>query len=190
MRMVSLISCGIVLLVALVGCRSGPLYRPYDGDIGYSQTQLTPDTWEISFNGGSRTAPSHATYLATVRAAEVAAEHDRPHFRIENVNRHDLIRQRYDPGTHDTYYYTDSKGRVQTYTTYTPGSTLTYTVPVSTLIVKLLDEPIEGSLETRALLEEARQKGIVLSGPAIQWLENQPYPAPATTTTAPTTVPG
>jgi hypothetical protein len=175
----------VFLLAPLAGCKTGPLYRPYDGSVGYSETMLTPDTWEVSFNGGSHTAPSRATYLATVRAAELAAGNDKPHFRIENLNRHDLIRQRYDPGTHDTYYYTDSKGRVHSYTTYTPGSTITYTVPVSTLIVKLLQEPIEGSLETRVVLEDARGKGVIIGPGALDWLGRLPTTSPATTAASP-----
>ena len=73
-----------------------------------------------------------------------------------------------------------SPRRTHSFTTHTPGSTVTYTVPVSTLIVKLLSEPIEGSLSTRETLEQARADGVPLSHVALAWLSRAPTTSPAT----------
>src|SRR5690606_4826825 len=83
------VTCFLLLLLA--GCAGHP-YRPYNSGVGYAHTIIAPDTYQISFNGGSTIAPTTATHYATVRAAELALRVQKPYFAL--VDSEVIMRER------------------------------------------------------------------------------------------------
>jgi hypothetical protein len=155
-----------VLLCVLTGCAHDP-YHPYDGSIGYSETPMRPDEFEVGFSAPSELSSTQAHYYATVRAAEVALERNKPYFEIvqgRESARYDTVDS---PGTAmiNTTRSGDGRGNRSTFSTInqTPGYTRTYASPTSILLVRFQDTATPASLEARDILRGAQQKGIKLS---------------------------
>lgn len=76
---------GLVLIcLVLVGCASGPVYRPAvkPGDFGYRDTQLTSQHFRVSFAGDDNTARETVENFALYRAADVALSHGADRFML------------------------------------------------------------------------------------------------------------
>ncbi|HLP43647.1 MAG TPA: hypothetical protein VK465_19250 [Fibrobacteria bacterium] len=71
----SMFSFPLLALVLMIfqGCSSlnHPHYRPYSEEVGYSDLQITKDTWEVEYVGLSTMTELHAKELAILRAAEL-----------------------------------------------------------------------------------------------------------------------
>lgn len=77
-------ACIVILCAVLSACASGPVYRaaPEPGSYGYRDTMLTDDQYRVSFSGDYGTARETVENFALFRAADVALNHGRDHFRI------------------------------------------------------------------------------------------------------------
>ena len=66
--------CGLLL----AGCVTE--YTPSSGGDGYSETQLSPTSFQVTFRGNTKTTPERAHDFALLRAAEIALANRCPHF--------------------------------------------------------------------------------------------------------------
>ncbi len=62
----------------LVGCVTE--FTPSSGGDGYSETQLSPTSFQVTFRGNTKTTPERAYDFALLRAAELALANKCPHF--------------------------------------------------------------------------------------------------------------
>jgi len=62
----------------LTGCVTE--YTPSSGGDGYSETQLSPTSFQVTFRGNTKTTPERAYDFALLRAAELALANKCPHF--------------------------------------------------------------------------------------------------------------
>ena len=70
----------VFLLVSVVGCATG--YQPSGFKGGYTETQLSPDIFRVSFGGNAYTSAEAAANYTLLRSAELALENDHPYFVI------------------------------------------------------------------------------------------------------------
>jgi hypothetical protein len=75
MRNFRLILLGAFLLA---GCATE--FTPSSGGDGYSETQLSPTSFQVTFRGNIKTTPERAHDFALLRAAELALANNCPHF--------------------------------------------------------------------------------------------------------------
>ena len=68
----------LVLALLLSGCVTE--YVPSSGGDGYSETQLSPTSFQVTFRGNTKTTPERAYDFALLRAAELALANKCPHF--------------------------------------------------------------------------------------------------------------
>lgn len=80
-------TCGAVLIVAVilaVGCSTSYQAKGFSG--GYSETQLSPDTWQVRFSGNAATSRERAADFLLLRAAEIMLEHGFKYFTLEDAD--------------------------------------------------------------------------------------------------------
>jgi hypothetical protein len=154
---------GLLVCLALssVGCESTPTYRSFDGRIGYSEAMISPQVYQVTFNGPSGMSIGEATRFATLRAAELCQAKGKKHFEQTVAARDSITNTTSTPAQLRNDDYIDRQGRLQTSTTYYPGSTITTQSPVVTLEVKLLDAPTASSVEAGPIVEEAKATGVI-----------------------------
>ena len=75
MRFVPLL---LTFCLLLSGCVTE--YVPSSGGDGYSETQLSPTSFQVTFRGNTKTTPERAYDFALLRAAELALANKCPHF--------------------------------------------------------------------------------------------------------------
>jgi hypothetical protein len=68
------------LALLIVGCATGYHSTGFTG--GYSDTQLGPDIFRVSFRGNAYTEPERVQDFALLHAAELALSHGYTHFGI------------------------------------------------------------------------------------------------------------
>jgi hypothetical protein len=155
------VSVAVLLAVSAAGCSSNP-YRHFNGEYGYSDSPISADQYEVSYVGESDVSPTQARDYATLRAAEVAIQHNKAYFEILKSDwsqRTDTVAV---PG--DTYVNTTgTKGSRFTTVTQTPGYIRNYASPTSVMTIRLLDQKTGSSLDANQVLAEASQKGIKLT---------------------------
>jgi hypothetical protein len=61
----------------LTGCVTE--YTPSSGGDGYSETQLSPTSFQVTFRGNTKTTPERAYDFALLRATELALANKCPH---------------------------------------------------------------------------------------------------------------
>ena len=64
----------------LTGCATG--FTPSSGGDGYSETQLSPTSFQVTFRGNTKTTPERAHDFALLRAAEIALSNKCTHFAV------------------------------------------------------------------------------------------------------------
>ena len=64
----------------LTGCATG--FTPSSGGDGYSETQLSPTSFQVTFRGNTKTTPERAHDFALLRAAEIALANKCPYFAV------------------------------------------------------------------------------------------------------------
>lgn len=151
---------GVAALV-VAGCSASPAYRAFDGLAGYSQAQTAPTEWDVSFVAPPEMGPARAIELATVRAAEVALQHGRSHFEVLKRENSTLSSTESSAPFTDIYDSVDRDGRRRSQVFSQSGGVRTINRSATMLTVKLLDAPSDRSLDARAILEDARTRGIL-----------------------------
>jgi hypothetical protein len=57
-------------------------FTPSSGGDGYSETQLSPTSFQVTFRGNTKTTPERAHDFALLRAAEIALSNKCNHFAV------------------------------------------------------------------------------------------------------------
>ena len=73
----------MVMIVFLAGCATE--YAPSHGGDGYSETQLSETSFQITFRGNTKTTPERAYDFAMLRAAEIAISKGRQFFKVSSL---------------------------------------------------------------------------------------------------------
>ena len=83
-RVVAGVALGLVL-VALSACQTGPVYQPRgpNGVVGYTDEQLTPNRYRVTFTGSTGTKREQVEDYLLRRAAEVTLQSGYTHFRFD-----------------------------------------------------------------------------------------------------------
>ncbi len=127
----------VVALTALWGCATSYKSKGFTG--GFSELQLAPDVFRVTFNGNAYTSGERAQDFAMLRAAELALQNGFGYFAI--VDAHNTVRtesfttpgQATSTGTLSVYgnqaYYSGQS-------TYTPGQTTTFFKPKTGMVVQ------------------------------------------------------
>lgn len=162
-------------LLALLLCACTDSYGPlssYSG-VGYVDSQLGNDLFEVSYVGEKNTTPTHAKRFATYRAAQIAFQRGYPHFEIlrtdastreirEVTPETTEIREREEDTDKDKKKKKkkdDDRERVTTIVT-TPSTVTVSYKPEATLLVKMLRRPTANSLSTELVMQQARYEGV------------------------------
>ena len=90
-----------VSAAALLVCSCATGYRPIDHGTGYSDSQVAPDEFRVSFQGNGNTSPQKADDFVLLRAAQVARQHGFPWFAVLDVTNTSSVR----PYTSQFRYY-------------------------------------------------------------------------------------
>lgn len=70
----------LVILSALLLAGCATEFTPSSGGDGYSETQLSPTSFQVTFRGNTKTTPERANDFALLRAAELALANKCAHF--------------------------------------------------------------------------------------------------------------
>src|SRR5262245_48724745 len=96
------------LAIVLAGCTTtGPEYRPRDagGSVGYTDLQLSPNRYRVSFSGSSASTRDDVEVYLLRRAAEVTLQSGYSHFVLERNDTERDTRYIGDPYYYGPYYY-------------------------------------------------------------------------------------
>ncbi len=164
-----------------LGACEAPLYKPYEHSTflwasspgwGYMDVPIRANYYEVGYSSEFTVNPTEARYYATLRAAELALDHNKSYFEIVQAR----------PG--ETPQTWASLGVASTPTT-APGiqaenNTISLDQANSVLLIRLLDAPTPASLDALELLRAAQQQGITFDANAESRLAQSP---PKTSTT-------
>lgn len=130
---------GLLTLAALTlsGCFGPSTYHPYDGNDGYSDTQLNNTLYEVKFYGNDMTSKDATYNMMLYRAAQIALSSGYDYFRVINRRFATQTETFTNPGEQDTYITKHKHHKVKT-TTYTPPSTETVTRYTAIMRIRLL----------------------------------------------------
>lgn len=159
--MLRLLAILILTSSLTAGCSSGPAYRPFDGNIGYSEAEIRPGVFIVSYDGFVDMSDGQAIETAKIRAAELAMSRGKTHFRIRDntirsktetdVSRDWITVDRFnDDGRR---FYSDRHAIVTDVRVNARPSVL--------LTVELLDESADGEFEAAAVYNEAAVTGLI-----------------------------
>jgi hypothetical protein len=95
-------------LLLLCSCATG--YHPLRGQTGFSEIQIKPDQFQITFRGNADTSSDRVHDFALLRAAQVARQHGFDWFSVEDVTNESTVHEyfitseRYAAGIVDPLY--------------------------------------------------------------------------------------
>jgi hypothetical protein len=124
-------------LMLIVGCATPYQSKGYRG--GFSETQLTPDVFRVSFRGNGYTSGERAEDFAMLRAAELSLTNGYNYFALIDETSSTTTQ------SYTTADESHTTGAVSTYgnnavysssTTHTPGQTYTFYKPGTGLLVR------------------------------------------------------
>jgi hypothetical protein len=148
--------------ITCLGCATP--YQPVGFTGGFSETQLAPDLFRITFEGNGYTSTERAQDFALLRAADLCTEHGFKYFAIANESNTTDVSSFTTPGsaqtTGTTYLYGSGSGNYYGnyygQTTYTPPQTHFIFKPKTGLLVQFLKEkPEKGYLFDAAFLQQS-----------------------------------
>lgn len=118
----------VVAISLLAGCATG--YQPKGFKGGFTETQLAPDSWRVSFGGNAFTSPEAAVDYTLLRCAELTLQGGYTHFVvISGENRRNV-------STSTTPMYANTVGNR---TTITGGDTVSISKPTTTNVIVMLN---------------------------------------------------
>lgn len=129
------------VLVALLVAGCATSYQPQGFSGGFSELQLDPITYRVTFKGNGYTDPERAEDFTLLRCAELALEQGASHFIIQSE------RSRIDSSTFTTPGMATTTGtlspsgygaRLNATTTYSGGNTFHVAKPSSTNVITLI----------------------------------------------------
>lgn len=136
---------GVALAATLVGCSTAYQSNSLTG--GYSETQLAPDVFRVSFRGNGYTTPERAQDYALLRASELTLEKGYTCFALVD-EKNSTTTQGVTTGgsayTTGTAYQYGNSVNYSGNTTYVPGQTITIRKPTSSVMVRCFKTKPEG----------------------------------------------
>ena len=126
-----------ILAVFAVGCATP--YQSAGLTGGYSETQLAPDVFRVSFQGNGYTSGDRAKDFVLLRAAELCLQRGFTCFAIIDESNSTTTSSFSTPGQSQTTGYAYVCGNTTTYmmsTTYSPGQTFFFHKPNAGLLVQ------------------------------------------------------
>lgn len=135
----------VLAAILLAGCATAYQSTGFTG--GYSDTQLAPDVFRVSFQGNGYTRPDRAQDLALLRAADVTLSHGYHYFGIINEQQGGNVGSVTTPGqSFTTGSATVSGGTAYgtATTTYIPSQTISFFKPRAGLMIRCFAERPEG----------------------------------------------
>jgi hypothetical protein len=161
--------CALVVVASLVlGCASEPLplYRPFSRRAGYSEVQVAPGRFQVTYQGTPGMSDGVAAEYAKVRAAELAHMAGKPYLRVVSLEMGSRAYTDYDPAWYTTDSYLDRDGHPHYHQRLLREASYdTYSVPVAILVVEMLDEPAADAFATSDLREQATHSGLLAPPP-------------------------
>ena len=146
----------VVLAVLMFGCATSYQSKGLMG--GYSETQLAPDTFKVSFGGNGYTSGERAQDFTLLRAAELTLQNGYNYFVVINESNTKSI------STHTTGGYASTsgrfyRGRYSSSTWFTPPSTYNTARPQSGLAIKCyVDKPSVECFDAAFIRDSLKRK--------------------------------
>jgi hypothetical protein len=130
---------------------------------GFSDTQLAPDVFRVTFSGNARTSPDRVQDFALLRAAELCLANNFKYFAVIDSADQSRRRTYVTPGTAQTTGTVNAYGNTATNfgtTTYTPGQVHNHYKPGVGLIVQGFAEKPQGTFtyDAQFLVRSLKQK--------------------------------
>src|SRR5688572_15802546 len=154
----------LVFAAELVGCQSEPLplYRPFSRRAGYSEVQVAPGRFQVTYQGTPGMSDGTAAEYAKVRAADLPQRLGKPYPREMAREMGSRAYTDYDPAWYTTDSYLDSSGHPHYHQRLLREASYdTYGVPVAVMTVELLDQPAPDAFSTSELWEQAARSGLL-----------------------------
>ena len=130
----------VAVVLTLAGCATSYQSKGLMGD-GYSETQIAPDVFRVSFGGNGYTSGERAQYFTWLRAAELTLQHGFQYFVIVDEKNATKISTSTLPG----FNFTSAKfnwGQYKSSSVYLPPTSYNTERPNSFLLIKCFtDKP-------------------------------------------------
>lgn len=154
----------IFALISATGCASEPLplYRPFERRAGFSEVQVAPDRYRVTYQGTPGMSDGAAAELATLRAAELARILGKSHFRVVDVQMSGRTYTDYEPAWWTTDSHFDHDGHPHYHQRLLREAYYdTYSVPVAVMVVELLDAAAPDALDAKEVWDRAETSGLI-----------------------------
>lgn len=140
MKRLSGLLLSLVAAVTLGGCAT--TYQPVGFTGGFSETQLAPDVFNVTFKGNGYTAQDKANDFTLLRSAEIALENGFNYFVIVDANQYSKHETYTSPAYATTNLNQDMNGNAVANTVVYGGQAYNYTKPRSSnTIVCYVEKP-------------------------------------------------
>ena len=127
----------MVICTIILGCATGYQTKGFTG--GFSDTQLAPDVFRVSFSGNAYTSEDRVQDFALLRAAELCLENGLPYFTVVDSEDRSRTGTFVTQGSATTSGQATVIGNTATYsgtTTYDPGQVYNFYKPGVGLMVR------------------------------------------------------
>lgn len=131
----------------LSGCATAYQRTGFSG--GFSETQLAPDVFRVSFSGNGFTPPDRVQDFAMLRAAELCSGAGLPYFAVVDSVDQSVTQNVTMPGMAQTTGQVNVVGNTAVYsgtTTYSPAQTYSFYTPGVGMMVRCLPEKSDGGM--------------------------------------------
>ena len=147
----------------LAGCASDPLplYRPFSRRAGYSDVEIAPGRFRVTYQGTPGMSDGTAAELAKLRAADLARARSMPYLRILELTLTSRTYSQYEPAWYsaDPHYRDGHPYYHQRL--IREGHFDVYSVPVAVLDVELLKQEVQGAFEAEQLWRSGGASGLI-----------------------------
>jgi hypothetical protein len=152
---------GVFLATTLVACATS--YQPTGFTGGFSDTQLAPDVFRVSFSGNGFTSPDRVQDFALLRAAELTLQHGARYFAVMDSENQSRTSTYVSPGSSYTSGTATAYGNTATYsgtTTSTPAQVHTYYKPGVGMVIRTFSQQPSHihAFDAEFLLQSIRSK--------------------------------
>ena len=154
----------LVFAAEIAGCQGEPLplYRPFSRRAGYSEVQVAPGRFQVTYQGTPGMSDGAAAEYAKVRAAELAQRLGKPYLRVVALEMDSRAYTDYDPAWYTTDSYLDASGHPHYHQRLLREASYdTYGVPVAVMTVELLDQSAPDAFTTAEIWEQAANMGLI-----------------------------
>ena len=155
-RSLTIALLGLVLAGSSISC-AGSLYRPHNGRLGYSEAEVSPNVFEVYFEGSERMSMGSAKQYARARAAELTLARGMSHFRVLSAGNSSRVQVDRRTDYVDRGY--DHRGRDLGTDQITYNDV--YSQPVAVLTIEMLSEPADDAFLAQQVYDESVASGII-----------------------------